>query len=72
MIISISSAAVAGTIIGTFFMIGSPMLTQWGGIAGWAVLHIIGGVIGGIIGITLVSALKTRKISVYSQNQINY
>lgn len=70
MIIAISSAALAGTIIGTFFMVGSALLTQWGGIAGWAGLHMIGGIIGGIIGITMVSALKARKISVYSQNPI--
>lgn len=67
MIISILSAAVAGTLIGMFFMVGVPLLTQWGGVAGWAGLHMIGGIIGGIIGITLVSALKKRRITVYSQ-----
>jgi len=66
MIIAISSAAVAGTIIGVVFMAGAPLLTQWGGVVGWAALHMIGGVIGGIIGITLVSALKKRRIIVYS------
>jgi len=68
MIIAISSAAVAGTIIGAVFMVGAPVLAQWGGVAGWAGLHMIGGVIGGIIGTTLVSALKKRKIIVYSEN----
>ena len=68
MIVAISSAAVAGTIIGTIFMAGAPLLTQWGGVVGWAGLHMIGGVIGGIIGITLVSTLKKRKITTYSQN----
>jgi hypothetical protein len=66
MIIAISSAAVAGTIIGVVFMAGAPLLTQWGGVVGWTGLHMIGGVIGGIIGITLVSALKKRRITVYS------
>jgi hypothetical protein len=66
MIIATSSAAVAGTIIGVVFMAGAPLLTQWGGVVGWTGLHMIGGVIGGIIGITLVSALKKRRITVYS------
>jgi len=68
MIIAIASAAVAGVIIGTLFMVGAPLLAQWGGVAGWAGLHMIGGVIGGIIGTTLVIALKKRSINVYSQS----
>jgi hypothetical protein len=67
MIVSISSAAIAGIIIGVFFMVGVPLLAQWGGVVGWAGLHMIGGIIGGVIGITLVSALKKRKIPIYSQ-----
>jgi hypothetical protein len=61
--ISTLSAAVAGCIIGTFFMAG-PALATWGGVAGWAVLHAIGGVIGGIIGATLVTALTSRGVLV--------
>lgn len=68
MIIAIFSAAIAGTIIGVFFMVGVPLLTQWGGVAGWAGLHMIGGIIGSFIGITLISALKKRRIIVYSEN----
>ncbi len=68
MIVAIASAAVAGAIIGAVFMAGAPLLAQWGGVAGWAGLHMVGGVIGGIIGITLVLALKKRKINVYSEN----
>lgn len=68
MIVAIASAAVAGVIIGTLFMVGSPLLAQWGGVAGWAGLHMIGGVIGGFIGTTLVLALKKRRINVYSES----
>jgi hypothetical protein len=51
------------------FVYGWLTLTaQWGGVAGWAGLHMIGGVIGGIIGTTLVFALKKRKISEYSES----
>jgi hypothetical protein len=67
MIVAIASAAVAGAIIGAVFMTGAPLLAQWGGVAGWAGLHMVGGVIGGIIGTTLVLSLKKRKIAVYSE-----
>ena len=61
--ISTLSAAVAGYIIGTFFM-ADPALATWGGVAGWAALHAVGGVIGGIIGATLVTALTARRVLV--------
>ncbi len=59
--ISIASAAVAGCIIGTFFMAGTA-LAKWGGVSGWAGLHAIGGVIGGLIGASLIVALTSRKV----------
>jgi hypothetical protein len=68
MAIAIASAAVAGAIIAGFFMVGAPLLARWGGVAGWAGLHMIGGIIGGIIGTTLVLALRKRKIVVYSES----
>lgn len=68
MIVAIASAAFAGAIIGAVFMVGVPLLAQWGGVAGWAGLHMIGGVIGGIIGTTLVLALKKRNIAVYNES----
>jgi len=65
-IISTLSAAIAGFTIGTFFMT-APALSLWGGVAGWAGLHAVGGVIGGTIGASLVTALNSRKITVNSQ-----
>lgn len=67
MTISIMSAALAGFLIGSFFMAG-PSLVNWGGVFGWAALHAIGGVIGGAIGTFLIIALNSRKILVISQN----
>ena len=58
---SVLSAAVAGLIIGMFFMV-APALVRWGGVLGWAGLHAAGGVIGGFIGITLVIGLTTRGV----------
>lgn len=58
-IISVLSAAFAGSIIGSFFMVPSALM-QWGGILGWAGLHAVGGIIGGFIGITIMNALSTR------------
>ena len=40
-----------------------PALTQWGGVVGWAGLHAIGGVIGGIIGLTIMNALSVRGLT---------
>jgi len=57
---SVLSAAVAGAIIGFFFMSG-PALAIWGGVAGWAALHSIGGLFGGILGSVLVKMLVSRK-----------
>ena len=59
--ISTLSAAVAGFIIGTFFM-AAPALVRWGGVLGWAALHAAGGIMGGVIGAVLVSALITRGV----------
>jgi hypothetical protein len=67
MAVSISSAAFAGYLIGTFFMAG-PALINWGGVLGWAGLHTVGGVIGGAIGTFLILALSTRKVMVNDQS----
>ena len=61
MTISILSAAIAGFLIGTFFITGL-VLINWGGVFGWAALHAIGGLIGGAIGTFLILALNSRKI----------
>jgi len=60
--ISVFSAAVAGLIIGSFFMPPQD-LTSWGGMAGWAGLHAVGGVIGGAVGVTLMNALTVRGLT---------
>ena len=59
--VSVLSAAAAGLIIGTFF-VDTSALAKWGGVLGWAGLHAAGGVIGGFIGITLVTGLSTRGV----------
>jgi hypothetical protein len=59
--VSVLSAAAAGLIIGTFFM-ATPALAVWGGVLGWAGLHAVGGVIGGFIGVVLITGLAVRGI----------
>jgi hypothetical protein len=59
--LSVLSAAAAGLIIGMFFMETSA-LAKWGGVLGWAGLHAVGGVIGGFIGIVLVTGLAVRGV----------
>lgn len=58
---SVASAAIAGFIIGSFFM-AAPALAVWGGVLGWVALHMAGGVIGWLIGIALVLSLEARGI----------
>jgi hypothetical protein len=57
---SIASTAVAGVVIGTFFMNPNFLVTMFGGVAFFSVLHAAGGVIGGTIGLMLTKALSTR------------
>jgi hypothetical protein len=62
------SAAVAGIIIGSFFMAG-PAVAIWGGVAGWAALHATGGLIGGSMGGFVVNMLVSRKALNSTPNQ---
>lgn len=59
--VSVLSAAVAGLIIGMFFMM-APALVGWGGVLGWAGLHAVGGIIAGLIGTAFVTALDIRGV----------
>ena len=56
---SVLSAAVAGLIIGSYFM-APPALASWGGVLGWTGLHAVGGIIGGFIGAMVVTSLVAR------------
>ena len=60
--LSAFSAAIAGLIIGAFFMV-PVALQRWGGVLAWAGLHAIGGVIGGALGVSLMNALIARGIT---------
>jgi len=66
--ISIVSAAIAGYIIGSFFMAG-PALAPLGGVLGWMGLHAAGGVVGGAIGTSLVTGLNARRIVANTTSQ---
>jgi hypothetical protein len=57
---SLASTAVAGVIIGSLFMSSSFLLTMFGGLTFFVVLHVAGGAIGGTIGLTLIKALSIR------------
>jgi hypothetical protein len=61
LLVSVLSAAVAGFIIGTFFM-AAPALARWGGVIGWVALHAVGGAIGGVVGVILIISLSARGI----------
>ena len=67
--ISTLSAAVAGFIIGSSFM-AAPALARWGGVYGWVALHAAGGVIGGIIGVVIITELDSRGIQAKAKNPV--
>jgi len=60
--ISVFSAAIAGLIIGAFFLVPA-ILQRWGGILAWAGLHAVGGVIGGTAGVFLINGLTARGVT---------
>jgi len=57
---SVASTAVAGIVIGNLFMNPNFLMTMFGGVAFFSVLHAAGGAIGGTIGVVLIKALSTR------------
>ncbi len=59
--VSTLSAAVAGLVIGTFFM-NTQALPAWGGVIGWSLLHAGGGLVGGVIGVLVLGSLSARDI----------
>jgi hypothetical protein len=59
-LISLLCGGVAGAIIGSFFM-GFKTLVA---VLTFSGLHALGGLIGGVLGVVLVRALMTRKVSV--------
>jgi hypothetical protein len=70
---SFLSTILAGVIIGTFFMNPLFLSNMFGGVVFFALLHGVGGLIGGIFGVTIVRGLERRGISVYEPfNQLNY
>lgn len=60
-VLSVVSAAVAGFIIGLFFM-DPDILIARGGVVVWAGFHAVGGVIGGALGLVLVRAIGARGV----------
>jgi hypothetical protein len=57
---SLVSAGTAGVIIGYIFMNPNFLITLFGGVSFFAVLHASGGIIGAILGIFLTKTLPTR------------
>ncbi len=65
---SLFSSMVAGVVIGVLFMpLG--LITLLGGLVGFAGLHVLGGLMGAIIGLSLLRGLKARNIITDTQPQ---
>lgn len=62
--LSILSAFVAGLIIGGFFMAPGLISSAYGGLILFAALHGLGGLIGGIIGVSIIGGLRARGIGI--------
>lgn len=63
LVASVASTAVAGLIIGTFFMNPNFLASAFGGLIVFAGIHGAGGAIGGLLGVTLIKALEARNIN---------
>ena len=61
LLVSVVSTAVAGVVIGSFFM-PSMALARMGRLAVFAGLHALGGLLGGVVGVVVVSALVSRGV----------
>ena len=61
-VVSLLSTTVAGIIIGTFFM--NPMLLtkMFGGVAFFAAIHGLGGIVGGALGVVITRGLEARQV----------
>jgi len=64
--LSVISGAIAGVIIGSFFM-NPKFLATLGGLLFFVGLHSTGGLIGGILGFILVKAVESRKVIPFKQ-----
>jgi hypothetical protein len=53
---------VAGVIIGTFFMAPAIISGGYGGVVFFAILHGVGGLVGGILGIVFIRGLESRHV----------
>jgi hypothetical protein len=59
---SFLSTILAGIIIGTFFMNPMFLSNMFGGIVLFSLIHGVGGLIGGIMGVTIVRGLERRRV----------
>ena len=64
LLVSFVSASVAGVIIGSFFMAQAFLMSAFGGIAFFAALHGVGGLVGGVFGVIIVQGLEKRNVAV--------
>lgn len=62
-VVSTASSAVAGLIIGVFFMNPTFLATAFGGVAFFAGIHAAGGLVGGVLGVTFVRGLESRGVA---------
>ena len=61
-VISLLSTTVAGLIIGSFFMNPMFLSKMFGGVAFFAAVHGVGGVIGGTLGVVINRGLEARQV----------
>ncbi len=60
--VSLLSTTVAGLIIGTFFMNPMFLSNMFGGVAFFATVHGLGGIIGGVLGVIITRGLEARQV----------
>lgn len=60
--LSVASTAIAGLIIGSFFMNPGFLASAFGGVLVFAAIHGGGGLIGGALGVVIIRGLESRRV----------
>jgi hypothetical protein len=68
--VSVLSTLVAGTIIGSFFLNPTFLQNMFGGVILYTLIHGAGGLIGGLLGVSIMKGLQTRLLEVLGLDEL--
>jgi hypothetical protein len=63
LLLAFLSSGIAGLIIGSFFMNPGLLSTMFGGVILFAIIHAMGGLVGGVLGLIFIRGIESRGIA---------